>query len=73
MWPPAKIMVPTGGAAAASRAADLAFALSGDDAQVLLFHVIDPESSTLMATSKQSSPAVRFDVGHSVVTALREV
>lgn len=73
IWPPQKIMVPTGGAAPASRAADLAFALSDEETQVLLFHVIDPESSTFMSTSKQSSPAVRLDVGHSVVNALREV
>lgn len=72
-WPPNKIMVPTGGGAAASRAADLAFALSGEETQVLLFHVIDPDSATLVSTSQHSSPALQLDVGHSVVDALREV
>jgi nucleotide-binding universal stress UspA family protein len=72
-WPPLRIMVPTGGAAAASRAADLAFALSGDESQVLLFHAIDPESSTAMSMSKQTTPASRLDVGQGVVSALRAV
>ncbi|MDH3190735.1 MAG: cation:proton antiporter, partial [Acidimicrobiia bacterium] len=72
-WPPSRIMVPTGGAAAASRAADLAFALCDQESQVLLFHVIDPESVTELATSKHSSPALRLELGHNVVNALREV
>jgi nucleotide-binding universal stress UspA family protein len=72
-WPPLRIMVPTGGAAAASRAADLAFALSGEESQVLLFHAIDPESSTAMSMSKQTTPASRLDVGQGVVSALRAV
>jgi len=72
-WPPLRIMVPTGGTAAASRAADLAFALSGEQSQVLLFHAIDPESSTAMSMSKQTTPASRLEVGQGVVSALRAV
>jgi Kef-type K+ transport system membrane component KefB len=72
-WPPLRIMVPTGGAAAASRAADLAFALGGEQSQVLLFHAIDPESSTAISISKQTTPASRLEVGQGVVSALRAV
>jgi Kef-type K+ transport system membrane component KefB/nucleotide-binding universal stress UspA family protein len=72
-WPPVRIMVPTGGAGAASRAADLAFALSGEESQVLLFHAIDPESSTSMSMSKQTAPGSRLEVGQGVVSALRAV
>ncbi|MEX0797630.1 MAG: cation:proton antiporter [Acidimicrobiia bacterium] len=72
-WPPRRIMVPTGGADAASRAADLAFALSDEHSQVLLFHSIDPESATEMAMSLQTTPASRLEVGHGVVSALRAV
>jgi Kef-type K+ transport system membrane component KefB/nucleotide-binding universal stress UspA family protein len=72
-WPPNRIMVPTGGSAAAHRAADLAFSISGESAQVLLFHVIDPEGATLTGTSLHSSAPVRLDMGHSVVDTLRKV
>jgi nucleotide-binding universal stress UspA family protein len=72
-WPPQRIMVPTGGASAASRAADLAFALSDDQSQVLLFHAVDPESATEMAMSLQTTPASRLEVGQGVVSALRAV
>lgn len=72
-WPPRQIMVPTGGSDSASRAAEVAFAISPEDGQVLIFHVIDREASTQMSSSMKGSPAVRFDVGHSVVNALREM
>ncbi len=72
-WPPSRIMVPTGGSAAADRAADLAFSISGESGQVLLFHVIDPEGASLTATSLHSSAPVRLDMGHNVVDTLRKV
>lgn len=73
-WPPRQIMVPTGGSGPAARAADLAYALSHDSGQVLLFHVIDREATTQMANSLSGPGApLRFDVGHSLVNSLREV
>lgn len=73
-WPPRQIMVPTGGSSPAARAADLAYALSYEAGQVLLFHVIDRDATTQMTHSMKGHGApVRFDVGHSVVQSLREV
>jgi nucleotide-binding universal stress UspA family protein len=65
-------MVPTGGAPAAARAADLAFSMAGPEGSVVLFHVIDPEAATEMAVGRQSSASVRMEIGHDIVTDLRK-
>jgi nucleotide-binding universal stress UspA family protein len=70
-WPPRTIMVPTGGTAAASRAAEIAFSIAAPDTTVLLFHVVDPESATETGVGRQSSAAVRMDIAHDIVNDLR--
>jgi Kef-type K+ transport system membrane component KefB/nucleotide-binding universal stress UspA family protein len=70
-WPPRSILVPTGGSTAAARAADLAYALGEPGSRIHLLHVVDQESATQMATGRPSSPAVRLDIGQSIVEDLR--
>jgi nucleotide-binding universal stress UspA family protein len=70
-WPPRRIMVPTSGSATGRRAAELAFALAGEDGDVLAFHVVDAASTTGMGTGRSSSPAVRLEIGQEVVEDLR--
>lgn len=70
-WPPRTIMVPTGGTPAAARAAEIAFRMAGPAARVLLFHVVDPESSTELGLGRQSSPALRMGIGQDIVGELR--
>jgi Kef-type K+ transport system membrane component KefB len=72
-WPPRAIMVPTGGGDAAARAAGLAFALATEETEVLLYHVIDPDLTTEMSTSRSASAAVRMEIGEGIVNELREV
>jgi Kef-type K+ transport system membrane component KefB len=72
-WPPRRIMVPVSGTESAARAADLAFALARDISPVLLFHVVDPEVATEMATSRGGSPTVRIEIGQDIVARLAEV
>jgi Kef-type K+ transport system membrane component KefB len=72
-WPPHKIMVPTGGTNAARRAAELAFAIARDEAEILAFHVVDMASTTGMATGRSSSPAVRLDIGNEMVEDIRRL
>jgi Kef-type K+ transport system membrane component KefB len=70
-WPPKTILVPTGGSGPSTRAADLAFALADDDCEVVLLHVVDPETSTQMATGRSSSIAVRLEIAQNIVDAIR--
>jgi Kef-type K+ transport system membrane component KefB/nucleotide-binding universal stress UspA family protein len=72
-WPPRRIMVPTNGSPPAARAADLAFSLAGDDASVLLFHVVDPAVATEMSTSRGGSATVRMEIGEDIVDELAEI
>jgi nucleotide-binding universal stress UspA family protein len=66
-------MVPSGGTTAARKAAELAFALAQDQAEVLALHVVDTASTTGMATGRSSSPAVRLDIGQEVVDDIRQL
>ncbi len=72
-WPPRRIMVPVSGTESAARAADLAFALATQGSPVLLFHIVDPDVATEMATSRGGSPTVRIEIGQDIVDGLREV
>jgi K+:H+ antiporter len=72
-WHPRTIMVPTGGSPEAESAARLAFAMAGPDTSVLLFHVVDPDTSTEMAIGRQSSPAMRMEIGQEIVGGLRRI
>jgi nucleotide-binding universal stress UspA family protein len=65
-------MVPTGGTSTARRAAELAFALAGEETEVLAFHVVDTASTTGMATGRSSSPAIRLEIGQEVVDDIRQ-
>lgn len=69
-WPPRRILVPTNGTPPAARAADLAYALAGEDANVVLLHVVDPDVATEMSTSRGGSPAVRMEIGDDMVNEL---
>lgn len=71
-WPPRTIMVPTGGSAAATRAAGLAFALASAETEVLLYHVIDPELATEMSAARAGAVALRMEIGESIVNELQE-
>lgn len=71
-WPPRSIMVPTGGGHAATQAAELAFVLAGDTAEVLLYHVVDPELTTEIAGSRGTAVTTRLDIAHGIVNELRE-
>lgn len=72
-WPPRRILVPTNGTPPAARAADLAYALAGEDSNVLLFHVVDPEMATEMSTSRGGSTTVRMEIGDDIVNELAEM
>lgn len=71
-WPPRSIMVPTGGGQAAAQAAELAFALAGDTAEVFLYHVVDAELISEMSGSRETAVATRLDIAHGIVNELRE-
>lgn len=72
-WPPRTILVPTGESEPASRAAALAFALAGEETQVLLYHVVDPELATETSAARVGSGrAVRMEMGEGIVNELRE-
>jgi Kef-type K+ transport system membrane component KefB len=71
-WPPRTIMVPTGGSEPAARAAALAFALAGEETEVLLYHVIDPELATEMSAARVGSVAVRMEIAEGIVNELKE-
>lgn len=73
VWPPRRILVPTNGTPPAARAADLAYALAGDEASVILLHVVDPDVATEMSTSRGGSPAVRMEIGDDMVNELASV
>jgi Kef-type K+ transport system membrane component KefB len=72
-WPPRRILVPTNGTPPAARAADLAFALAGSEATVVLLHVVDPDVATEMSTSRGGSAAVRMEIGDDIVNELAAV
>lgn len=72
-WPPRNILVPTGGSEPAARAAALAFALAGEEAQVLLYHVVDPELATEMSAAPVGSVEVRMETGERIVNEVREM
>jgi nucleotide-binding universal stress UspA family protein len=71
-WPPRTILVPTGGAEPASRAAALAFALAADETEVLLYHVVDPELAAETSTDRAGSAAMRMEIGEGLVNELKE-
>jgi Kef-type K+ transport system membrane component KefB len=73
VWPPRRIMVPTGGAPAATRAAELAYLLGGEETHVLLFHAVDPSGAGPAAPERPDNTAVRLDIGHGIVTMLRQI
>lgn len=72
-WPPRTILVPTGGSEPASRAAALAFAVAGEESQVLLYHVVDPELATEMSAARGGSVEVHVEIGEGIVNELREM
>lgn len=72
-WPPHSILVPTGGGAAAERAARIAFRLAGPDTEVVLFHVVDSEVLVDTAQGRQAATSVRLDIGQDIVTELRRM
>ncbi|HEU4320449.1 MAG TPA: cation:proton antiporter [Acidimicrobiia bacterium] len=72
-WPPRTILVPTGGGAAAERAARLAFRLAGPETEVVLFHVVDSEVLVDTAQGRQTATPVRLDIGHDIVSELRRI
>lgn len=71
-WPPRRIMVPTGGAPAATRAAELAYLLGGDETRVLLFHVVDPTEPGPVSLERPDTTAVRLEIGQGIVSSLRQ-
>lgn len=72
-WPPRTIMVPTGGSEPASRAAALAFSVAGDETEVLLYHVVDPELAAEIPTLDAGSVATRMSTGEGMVSELKQV
>jgi K+:H+ antiporter len=73
VWPPRRILVPTGGSPWARRAAELAFTLAGDQGEVVILHVIDSTTSTRIGTGATSSPAARMGIGQELVEDLRQL
>ena len=72
-WPPENILVPTGGASAASKAAEMAFAISDENSRVMLFHVVDPELAPTGSTSIHSSAGLRLELGYNMLGSVREI
>jgi len=72
-WPPRRILVPAGGSPASVRAAELAYAISGPESQVLLLHVVDTEGASQMSAGMHNSPTVRLDIGQSIVDDLKQL
>lgn len=71
-WPPRRIMVPTGGAPAATRAAELAYLLGDGATRVLLFHAVDPTEPGPAPLERPNSTAVRLEIGQGIVSSLRQ-
>lgn len=72
-WPPRTIMVPTGGGAAALRAAELAFAIAGRTTEVVLLHVVDTEGGPELRMGTSTDTGVRLQIGQDIVTELRRM
>jgi nucleotide-binding universal stress UspA family protein len=72
-WPPRWIMVPTGGTEPAARAAELAFSLAGPETRVLLFHVVDPDLSMEMTSSRPGAKTVSIEIGQDIVNELKQL
>ena len=73
VWPPRTILVPTGGGAAATGAAQVAFRIAGPETTVVLFHVIDPATATETGLGRQSSAAVRMEIAEDILGDLRRL
>jgi nucleotide-binding universal stress UspA family protein len=69
-WRPSRILVPTNGAGASQRAADLAFAFAGVDGAVAILHVLTPELSPAVSLA-DSGHVQRFDLAHQIVSEVR--
>lgn len=69
-WRPRRILVPTNGAVASQRAADLAFAFAGVRGAVAILHVLAPELSPAVSIS-DTGHVQRFDFAHQIVSGLR--
>jgi nucleotide-binding universal stress UspA family protein len=70
-WRPQRILVPTDGAAASQRAADVAFAVAGGDGAVAVLHVVAPELSPAVSMS-DTGHVQRFDLAHQIVSEVRD-
>jgi Kef-type K+ transport system membrane component KefB/nucleotide-binding universal stress UspA family protein len=69
-WRPNRILVPTNGAGASQRAADLAFAFAGVDGAVAVLHVLAPELSPAVSLT-DTGHVQRFDLAHQIVSEVR--
>ena len=70
-WPPDRILVPVDGSPASRRAVDIAFALAQYESEVVAFHVVAAEASTLVGTGRSASAAVRMERGREIVEDVR--
>jgi Kef-type K+ transport system membrane component KefB len=70
-WRPRRIVVPTDGTISSRRAAELAFAVADPDAIVTIVHVVQRETSAVMAATALYDPANRLEIGRQIATDLR--
>ncbi|MGB7861149.1 MAG: universal stress protein, partial [Acidimicrobiia bacterium] len=71
-WPPKRVLVPTAGSLAATRAAEFAFWMGDESTEIVIFHVVDPELALLPQT-RENSLATPMDIGQSLMDDLREL
>jgi len=70
-WQPNRILVPTDGAPASRRAAELAFSLAGLDTTVTVLHVVPSELSPVVSVT-DTGPVQRLDVAHEIVSEVHD-
>jgi Kef-type K+ transport system membrane component KefB len=71
-WNIRRILVPTDGSSASRKAAEVAFALAGDDSVVAIVHVVVPEGSSVLALTG-STFGPRHRVGREMTDQLSQL
>jgi Kef-type K+ transport system membrane component KefB len=70
-WPPRRILVPTNGSLASRHAAEIGFALAGQDAEVLVLNVVPDRSEAFRFKPDEEAGEIRMTTAHEIVEELK--
>lgn len=72
-WPPSRILVRANGTEAARHAAEVAFALAGEQTEVILLHVVVQSSDTYYLDAGGRDLERQLAIGHQIVESMAEI